>query len=65
MHRFVARVSDSLRVFATVLANPSLRRMQVAFALFCMTEWGAWIAIVGYANHAAARRGRRSSRSRS
>jgi len=49
MHRFVARLSDSLRVFGTVLANPSLRRIQVAFALFCMTEWGAWIAVVVYA----------------
>jgi len=49
MHRFVARLSDSLRVFGTVLANPSLRRVQVAFVLFCMTEWGAWIAIVVYA----------------
>ena len=49
MHRFAARVSDSLRVFGTALANPSLRRVLLAFAGFCTTEWGAWIAIMVYA----------------
>jgi MFS family permease len=49
VHRFVARVSDSLSVFSTVLANKSLRRVQLAFAAFCMSEWGAWIALMVYA----------------
>ena len=49
MHRFAARVSDSLRVFGTALANQSLRRVLLSFAGFCTTEWGAWIAIMVWA----------------
>jgi MFS family permease len=46
---FVSRVSDSLQVFGTTLANPSLRRLLFAFAAFCMSEWAAWIALMVYA----------------
>ena len=62
MHRFAARVSDSLRVFGTALANQSLRRVLLSFAGFCTTEWGAWIAIMVWPTSAAARRARRPSR---
>ncbi len=45
----VARVTETARVYRTILRNPSLRRVLLAFFAFNAQESGVWIAIVVYA----------------
>src|SRR3954454_23597231 len=36
-------------VLATVLADPTLRRLEAAFLLFAFAEWATWVAVIVYA----------------
>ncbi len=42
-------MNERLGVFAAVLRNPALRRVEAAFLAFSIGEWATWIAIVIYA----------------
>ncbi|HEX9300200.1 MAG TPA: MFS transporter [Actinomycetota bacterium] len=42
-------MSERLRIFRAVMADPSLRRVELAFLGFNMTEFATWIAILVYA----------------
>ena len=46
MTEYVTRIP---RLVGSVFANPSLRRVQIAFAAFNAGEWGVWIAMLVYA----------------
>src|SRR5437899_1071251 len=43
------QVSERLRIFRAVMADPTLRRVELAYLGFHMTEFAAWIAILVYA----------------
>jgi MFS family permease len=45
----VSRLTSIGRVIRAVVRNPSLRRVQAAFLLFCALEYGSWVAILLYA----------------
>ena len=42
------RLTSSLRVVRTALANPSIRAVIVAFALFSAAEWVRWVGLLLY-----------------
>jgi MFS family permease len=42
-------VSERLRIFRAVMTDPNLRRVELAFLGFNMTEFATWIAILVYA----------------
>jgi MFS family permease len=52
MGAVIAGVSPSLRVFRAAFRSPDLRRVELAFVGFSLTEWGTWIAIMVYAYRA-------------
>jgi MFS family permease len=45
----MAYLAQVPRVIASVFANPSLRRVELAFVAFNAGEWGVWIAMLVYA----------------
>ncbi len=47
--RLMARLATTARTYREVLANPTLRRAQVAFFLFNAAEYAVWIAVILYA----------------
>jgi MFS family permease len=47
--RIGARVAASAGAFGAVLRNPALRRVELAFLGFNLTEWGIWVAILVFA----------------
>lgn len=52
MQTLGSRLSVTLRALRAVLANPSLRRLQLAFLVFNAVESGTWVAILLYAYEA-------------
>ena len=44
-----ARWRSTATVFGTVVRNPSLLRIELAFLVFCMAEWATWIAVMVFA----------------
>jgi MFS family permease len=52
MSRIGDRARTTWRVIAAVLHNPALRRLQAAFLAFNSVEYGAWVAILLYADEA-------------
>lgn len=47
--RLGARLAASTGAFGAVLRNPALRRVELAFLGFSLTEWGIWVAILVFA----------------
>ncbi|MGZ6213727.1 MAG: MFS transporter [Candidatus Limnocylindria bacterium] len=47
--RIRARLAASAGAFGAVLRNPALRRVELAFLGFNLTEWGIWVAILVFA----------------
>jgi hypothetical protein len=47
--RLGARLAASSGAFGAVLRNPGLRRVELAFLGFSLTEWGIWVAILVFA----------------
>jgi MFS family permease len=47
--RLGARVAASAGAFDAVLRNPGLRRVELAFLGFNLTEWAIWVAILVFA----------------
>lgn len=47
--RLGARLAASSGAFGAVLRNPALRRVEIAFLGFSLTEWGIWVAILVFA----------------
>src|SRR3990172_8953683 len=50
--RVGARLADSVRVFAALVRNRSLLRVELAFLAFNAVEYGTWIAILLFAYEA-------------
>jgi hypothetical protein len=47
--RIGARVAASAGAFGAVLRNPAMRRVELAFLGFNLSEWGIWVAILVFA----------------
>jgi CRP-like cAMP-binding protein len=47
--RLGARLAASTGAFGAVLRNSALRRVELAFLGFSLTEWGIWVAILVFA----------------
>jgi MFS family permease len=47
--RLAARLAASAGAFGAVLRNPALRRVELAFLGFSLTEWAIWVAILVFA----------------
>lgn len=47
--RIGARIAATTGAFGAVARNPALRRVQLAFFGFSLTEWGIWVAILVFA----------------
>jgi MFS family permease len=47
--RIGARLAASAGAFGAVLRNPALRRVELAFLAFTLTEWAIWVAILVFA----------------
>ena len=47
--RIGARLAASAGAFGAVLRNPALRRVELAFLAFNLTEWAIWVAILVFA----------------
>ena len=47
--RIGARIAASAGAFGAVARNPALRRVELAFLGFNLTEWGIWVAILVFA----------------
>jgi hypothetical protein len=65
MASLVDRARTTRRVAAEVLANPVLRRVELAFLAFNAVEYGSWVAILLYAYAATGPASVGSSRSSS
>jgi MFS family permease len=42
-------MNERLGVFAAILRSPALRRVEIAFLVFSISEWATWLSIVVYA----------------
>ena len=47
--RIGARIAATTGAFGAVARNPALRRVELAFLGFSLTEWGIWVAILVFA----------------
>jgi len=47
--RIGTRIAATTGAFGAVARNPALRRVQLAFLGFSLTEWGIWVAILVFA----------------